>query len=160
MDVQVIDQAGKKASTLCLNEAVFGQDFNEGLVHQVVTAYQAGGRQGSVKQKTRSEVRGGGAKPWRQKGTGRARVGTIRSPIWVGGGRAFAARPQSYKQKINKKAYRVALRSMVSELQREERFIYVDSFVQETNKTKDLKAKLDELKLSNVLIITDRKSVV
>ena len=154
MDVQVIDQSGKQTSKLSLSDAVFAQDFNKALVHQAVVAYQAGGRQGSAKQKTRAEVRGGGAKPWRQKGTGRARVGTIRSPIWVGGGRAFAARPQSYKQKMNKKAYRVAMRSIVSELQREERLIFVDTFAAETNKTKDLKARLDGLKLSKVLIIT------
>ena len=104
-------------------EAAFGVDYNEALVHQVVTAYLAGSRAGTKAQKNRSAVRGGGAKPWRQKGTGRARAGTIRSPIWVGGGRAFAAKPRKHDQKVNKKMYRAALRSMLSELVRQDRLV-------------------------------------
>jgi len=103
-------------SGLKVSEVAFGRDFNESLIHQVVTAYLADARQGSKSQKSRSEVRGGGIKPWRQKGTGRARAGTIRSPIWVGGGRAFAAKPRNYTQKVNKKMYRAAMQSLLSEL--------------------------------------------
>ena len=106
-------------------EAAFGAEFNEALVHQVVTAYLAGSRAGTKAQKNRSAVRGGGAKPWRQKGTGRARAGTIRSPIWVGGGRAFAAKPRDYSQKVNKKMYRAAIRSVMSELVRQDRLVVV-----------------------------------
>ena len=154
MDVQIIDQSGKEISKLNLNAAVFDQAFNESLIHQVVTAYQAGGRQGSAKQKTRSEVSGGGSKPWRQKGTGRARSGTTRSPIWVGGGRAFAARPCSYNQKVNKKSYKVAMRSIVSQLCREDRLLVSDDLKQETSKTKDLKAKLVTIEHKSILLIT------
>ena len=133
----------------------FGVDFNEPLVHQVVTAYLAGARQGTKAQKTRSDVRGGGAKPWRQKGTGRARAGTIRSPIWVGGGRAFAARPRDYTQKVNKKMYRGALRSVLSELLRRERLVVVDELKVDAPSTKLLAARLAELELDNVLIVND-----
>ncbi len=137
-----------------VSEATFGRDFNEALVHQVVVAYGAGARQGSKAQKTRSEVRGGGKKPWRQKGTGRARAGTIRSPIFVGGGRAFAAKPQDHSQKVNKKMYRGAIRSILSELVRQERLIVVEKFGVEGPKTKALVAKLNELELNDVLIVT------
>ncbi|MEM8984000.1 MAG: 50S ribosomal protein L4 [Pseudomonadota bacterium] len=133
----------------------FGVDYNEALVHQVVTAYLAGARQGTKAQKTRSDVRGGGAKPWRQKGTGRARAGTIRSPIWVGGGRAFAARPRDYTQKVNKKMYRAALRSVLSELLRQDRLVIVDELKLEAPKTKLLASKLTDLELDNVLIVND-----
>lgn len=133
----------------------FGADYNEALIHQVVTAHRAHGRAGTKKQKNRSDARGGGAKPWRQKGTGRARVGTIRSPIWVGGGRAFAARPRDYEQKVNRKMYRAAMRSIVSELIRQERLVVVDSIAIEAPKTRDLVAKLNELKLDHVLILVD-----
>ena len=112
-------------------EAAFGADYNEALVHQVVTAYLAGSRAGTKAQKNRAAVRGGGAKPWRQKGTGRARAGTIRSPIWVGGGRAFAAQPRDHDQKVNKKMYRAALRSMLSELVRLVRLVIVNELVLE-----------------------------
>jgi large subunit ribosomal protein L4 len=136
-------------------EAAFGVDFNEALVHQVVTAYLAGARAGTKAQKNRSEARGGGAKPWRQKGTGRARVGTIRSPIWVGGGRAFAAKPRDYSQKVNKKMYRAALRSVLSELVRQDRLVVVETLELEAPKTKLLATKLKELELDNVLILNE-----
>jgi len=136
-------------------EAAFGVEFNEALVHQVVTAYLAGARAGTKAQKNRAAVRGGGAKPWRQKGTGRARAGTIRSPIWVGGGRTFAAQPRNYDQKVNKKMYRAALRSVMSELIRQERVVVVETFDLEAPKTKLLAARLKELDLNNVLILNE-----
>ena len=138
-----------------LSETAFARDFNEDLVHQVVVAYLAGGRQGSKAQKNRSQVRGGGRKPWRQKGTGRARAGTIRSPIWRGGGVTFAARPQDHSVKVNKKMYRGAIVCILSELIRQERLIAVESFSLEEPKTKLLKLKLEELDLKNVLILVD-----
>ena len=136
-------------------ESAFGAAFNEALVHQVVTAYLAGARAGTKAQKNRSAVRGGGAKPWRQKGTGRARAGTIRSPIWVGGGRTFAAQPRSYDQKDNKKMYSAALRSVLSELVRQDRLVVVESIELEAPKTKLLAGKLKELDLDNVLILNE-----
>jgi len=136
-------------------EAAFGAEFNEALVHQVVTAYLAGSRAGTKAQKNRSAVRGGGAKPWRQKGTGRARAGTIRSPIWVGGGRAFAAQPRNYSQKVNKKMYRAALRSVLSELVRQDRLVVVETLELEAPKTKLLATKLKELELDSVLILNE-----
>jgi large subunit ribosomal protein L4 len=141
-------------SALEVSESTFGRDFNEALVHQVVVAFGAGARQGSKAQKTRSEVRGGGKKPWRQKGTGRARAGTIRSPIFVGGGRAFAAKPQDHSQKVNKKMYRGAIKSILSELVRQDRLIVVEKFGVDGPKTKALVAKLNELELNDVLIVT------
>lgn len=142
-------------SALEVSDATFGREFNEALVHQVVVAYAAGARQGTRAQKNRSDVRGGGKKPWRQKGTGRARAGTIRSPIWVGGGVTFAARPQDHSQKVNKKMYRGAVRSILSELVRQDRLIVVENFSVEAPKTKELKAKLKEMELKDVLIITE-----
>lgn len=142
-------------SALEVSDATFGREFNEALVHQVVVAYAAGARQGTRAQKTRSDVRGGGKKPWRQKGTGRARSGTIRSPIWVGGGVTFAARPQDHSQKVNKKMYRGAVKSILSELVRQDRLIVVENFAVEAPKTKELKAKLKDLDLKDVLIITE-----
>ncbi len=136
-------------------DAAFAVEFNEPLVHQVVTAYLAAARAGTKAQKNRSTARGGGAKPWRQKGTGRARVGTIRSPIWVGGGRAFAAQPRDYSQKVNKKMYRAALRSMLSELVRQDRLVVVESLELEAPKTKLLAGKLKDLGLDNVLILNE-----
>ena len=136
-------------------EAAFGAEFNEALVHQVVTAYLAGGRAGTKAQKNRAAVRGGGTKPWRQKGTGRARAGTIRSPIWVGGGRAFAAQPRNHSQKVNKKMYRAALRSVLSELIRQDRLVIVKELELEAPKTKLLTTKLKELDLDNVLILNE-----
>lgn len=136
-------------------EAAFGAKFNEPLVHQVVTAYLAGARAGTKAQKSRSAVRGGGSKPWRQKGTGRARAGTIRSPIWVGGGRTFAAKPRDFSQKVNKKMYRAALRSVFSELVRQDRLIVVESLALEAPKTRLLAGKLREMELSNVLLLSE-----
>ncbi|MCV2884329.1 50S ribosomal protein L4 [Aestuariibacter sp. AA17] len=141
-------------SALEVSEATFGREFNEALVHQVVVAFGAGARQGTKAQKTRSEVSGGGKKPWRQKGTGRARAGTIRSPIWVGGGRAFAAKPQDHSQKVNRKMYRGAIKSILSELVRQERLVVVEKFGVDAPKTKALVAKLNELELNDVLIVT------
>lgn len=136
-------------------EAAFGAEFNESLVHQVVTAFLAGARAGTKAQKTRSDVRGGGAKPHAQKGTGRARAGTIRSPIWVGGGRAFAARPRNHGQKVNKKMYRAAMRSVFSELVRQDRLVVTESIKMEAPKTKELASMLKKLELDNVLIVNE-----
>ena len=136
-------------------EAAFGAEFNEALIHQVVTAYLSGGRAGTKAQKNRAAVRGGGAKPWRQKGTGRARAGTIRSPIWVGGGRTFAAAPRDHSQKVNKKMYRAALRSVLSELVRQDRLVIVNELALEAPKTKLLTNKLKELDLDSVLILNE-----
>ena len=136
-------------------ESAFGADFNEALVHQVVTAYLAGSRAGTKAQKNRSEARGGGTKPWRQKGTGRARAGTIVIPIWVGGGRTFAAKPRNYEQKVNKKMYRAALRSVLSELVRQERLVVIESLELEAPKTKLLANKLKDLGLDNVLVLNE-----
>ena len=136
-------------------EAAFGAKFNEALIHQVVTAYQAGSRAGTKAQKNRAAVSGGGAKPWNQKGTGRARAGTIRSPIWVGGGRTFAAKPRNFDQKVNKKMYRAALRSMLSELIRQDRLVVVNDLAIDAPKTKLLATKLKEYELNNVLILNE-----
>ena len=149
MDIQV-----HGGSSLNVADAVFGQDFNETLVHQVVVAYMAAGRSGTSAQKTRAAVRGGGAKPFRQKGTGRARAGTSRSPIWRGGGIIFAATPRDYSQKVNKKAYRVAIRSILSELVRQERLVVVESFAVDSPKTRQLVEKLKAMDLDNVLIVS------
>ena len=148
---------GKKTSkdTVSLSEDAFGRDYNEALVHQSVVTYQAGGRQGTVQQKTRSDVRWGGRKPWRQKGTGRARSGTIRSPIWRGGGVTFAARPRDFSKKLNKKMYKGAMRCILSELVRQNRLVVVDDFVVDTHKTKELVSKLREFGLDNVLIVSE-----
>ncbi|QJR00401.1 MULTISPECIES: 50S ribosomal protein L4 [Halomonas] len=143
------------AGTVEVSDATFGKEFNEALVHQVVTAYLAGGRQGTRAQKNRSDVRGGGKKPWRQKGTGRARAGTIRSPLWRSGGVTFAARPQDHSQKVNRKMYRAAMRSILSELVRQERLVAVEEISVEAPKTKQLVAKLEELGLEKVLIVTE-----
>lgn len=136
-------------------DSAFGAEFNEPLVHQVVTAFLAGGRAGTKAQKNRSAVRGGGTKPWRQKGTGRARAGTIRSPIWVGGGRAFAASPRNHSQKVNRKMYRGALRSVFSELVRQDRLVVVESLEMKAPKTKELAQLLKTHELDNVLIVNE-----
>ena len=138
-----------------VSDETFGQDFKESLVHQVVTACLAGMRAGTTQQKTRSQVNGGGVKPWRQKGTGRARAGTIRSPIWRGGGKAFAATPRNYAQKVNRKMYRAAMRSILSELVRQQRLVAVDAFAVDAPKTRELVGKLGELGPENVLIVTE-----
>ena len=139
-----------------VSEATFGREFSEALVHQVVTAYLAGGRAGTKAQKNRSDVRGGGRKPWRQKGTGRARAGTIRSPLWRGGGITFAARPQDHSQKVNRKMYRGALQVILSELVRQDRLIVLDSFELKTPKTSELLAKLSEQGFEKGLIVTEQ----
>ncbi len=136
-------------------EVAFGADFNEALVHQVVTAFLAGARAGTKAQKNRAEARGGGAKPYRQKGTGRARAGTIRSPIWVGGGRAFAAKPRKFDQKVNKKMFCGALRSVFSELVRQDRLVVTESVSLQAPKTKELAGVLNKLGLDNVLIVNE-----
>jgi len=148
---------GKKTSkdTVSLSEDAFGRDYNEALVHQSVVTYLAGGRQGTVQQKTRSDVRWVGRKPWLQKGTGRARSGTIRSPIWRGGGVTFAARPRDFSKKLNKKMYKGAMRCILSELVRQNRLVVVDDFVVDTHKTKELVSKLREFGLDNVLIVSE-----
>ena len=149
---------GKKTGKekISLSDKSFSREYNEPLVHQMVVTYMAGTRQGTVKQKTRSEVRGGGRKPWRQKGTGRARAGTIRSPIWRSGGVTFAAKPQDYSKKLNKKMYRGAMQCILSEQIRQERLIVVNEFTVESHKTKDLVNKLKGFGLDNVLIISDQ----
>lgn len=141
--------------TVAVSEVAFGKEFNEALVHQVVTAYLAGARQGTAQQKKRDEVRGGGKKPWKQKGTGRARAGSIRSPLWRGGGKIHAARPRDFDQKVNRKMYRGALQCILSELIRQDRLLVVDDFSVAAPKTKDLVAKLKGLGLSNALIVTE-----
>jgi large subunit ribosomal protein L4 len=143
MKLQLKNASG--ASEIQLSDAAFGRAYNEALVHQVVTAYMAGGRAGTKRQKSRAEVRGGGKKPWSQKGTGQARAGSIRSPIWVGGGRAFAARPRDFSQKVNRKMYRAAMQSMVSELIRQDRLVAVESLELSAPRTKLLLGKLKEL---------------
>lgn len=154
MNVNLIAPGGN-GGTLEVSDTAFGREFNEPLVHQVVVAFLAAARQGTRAQKTRAEVRGGGRKPFRQKGTGRARAGTIRSPIWRTGGKTFAARPQDHSQKVNRKMYRGALQCIVSELLRQGRLIVTDAFAVDAPKTKSLLAKLKDLDLTNVLIVTD-----
>jgi large subunit ribosomal protein L4 len=138
-----------------LSEVAFGKEFNEALVHQVVTAYLAGGRQGTRAQKTRAEVSGGGKKPFKQKGTGRARAGSIRSPLWRGGGKTFAAKPQDWAQKVNRKMYRGAMQCILAELVRQERLILVEEISVSAPKTKELLAKLKNLGAENALIVTE-----
>ena len=144
-----------KKQNIDISDSAFGRDFNESLVHQAVVSFMAGSRQGTSQQKTRSDVRGGGKKPYRQKGTGRARAGTIRSPLWRGGGVAFASRPRDYSKKINKKMYRAAIRSIFSELLRQERLVAIENPVLDKPKTKEIAKFLSEFSLSKVLIITD-----
>jgi len=152
MTLQLHGAAGKD---LQVSETAFGRDFNEGLVHQVVTAYMAAGRSGTKAQKTRAQVRGGGAKPWRQKGTGRARAGSIRSPIWVGGGRTFAASPRNYEQKVNRKMYRAAMQSLLSELVRQGRLKIVESLEVSEPRTRLMVEKLKELSVDNGLFVVE-----
>lgn len=138
-----------------VSDTTFGREFNEALVHQVVVSYMAGARQGTKAQKTRSEVQGGGRKPYRQKGTGRARAGTIRSPIWRGGGTTFAAKPRDHSKKVNKKMYRGAMQAILSELVRQDRLVVAEAFSVAEPKTKEVAAKLKELELNNVLIVVE-----
>lgn len=142
-------------TTLSVADAVFGVDYNEALVHQVVTAYLNGGRAGTKAQKSKAMVRGGGRKPWKQKGTGQARAGSIRSPLWRGGGKTFAAVPRDHSQKVNKKMYRGAIRSIISELNRNGSLLVADSFTVEAAKTKSLIEKLNVIGENDILIVTD-----
>ena len=154
MELSIATPQGAKG-TVSVSEVAFGKEFNQDLVHQAVVAYMAGARQGTKAQKNRADVSGGGKKPWRQKGTGRARAGTIRSPIWRSGGVTFAAQPRSFEQKLNKKMYRAAMRCILSELARQERLVVVEGFALEAPKTKSLIEKLAQFDLSDVLIVTE-----
>ena len=154
MELTIQKSGMEKAGIMNVADSVFAAKFNEPLIHQVLSSYLAGARSGTKAQKSRSEVRGGGRKPWRQKGTGRARAGTIRSPLWRSGGVTFAAKPRDHSKKLNKKMYRGAMRSILSELVRQERFICVDEFDVAEPKTKLVKEKLVGLDLEEVLIVT------
>ncbi|MFL2501559.1 MAG: 50S ribosomal protein L4 [Luminiphilus sp.] len=155
MELNVVKPGNEAAGTVAVSEANFAREYNEALVHQVVTAYLSGARQGTRAQKTRAEVAGGGKKPWRQKGTGRARAGTIRSPIWRSGGVTFAAKPQDHSQKVNRKMYRAAMRSILSELARTDRLMIVEALDVEQPKTKLLVETLKGYGVDNVLIVAD-----
>jgi large subunit ribosomal protein L4 len=155
MDISLQSASGKKAGSLSVSDSVFGVEYNEPLVHQVVVAYMNAARAGTKAQKTRAEVSGGNSKPFKQKGTGRARAGTTRGPLWRTGGRAFAARPRSYEQKVNRKMYRAAMRSILSELIRQDRLATFEAFSVDGPKTKALAARLGEMKTGNALIIID-----
>lgn len=150
MDIQLQNSNNK----LSVSDAVFGAEYNEALVHQIVTAYRNGGRSGTKAQKSKGMVRGGGKKPWKQKGTGQARAGSIRSPLWRGGGKTFAAVPRDFSQKVNKKMYRGALRSIVSELARQGHLLIAESFSVDAPKTKGLQAQLSKLGANDILIVT------
>ncbi|MGH8227740.1 MAG: 50S ribosomal protein L4 [Steroidobacteraceae bacterium] len=151
MNLKLVNGGGE----VPVSEAAFGRKLNEALVHQVVTAYRAAGRSGTKAQKSRADVRGGGKKPWAQKGTGQARAGSIRSPIWVGGGRAFAARPRDFAQKVNRKMYRGAMCSMLSELARQDRIRVTPGIELDAPKTKLLAARLRDWSLEDVLIVVE-----
>jgi large subunit ribosomal protein L4 len=153
VELSIVKPGNNAAGKVSVSDVAFAREFNEDLVHQVVTAFLAGARQGTRAQKNRSDVRGGGKKPWRQKGTGRARAGTIRSPIWRGGGVTFAARPQDHTQKVNRKMYRAAMRSIMSELARQDRLVVVESLALNEPKTKLLVKQLEGYGLDNVLIV-------
>ncbi|MDY0005314.1 MAG: 50S ribosomal protein L4 [Spongiibacteraceae bacterium] len=155
MELNIAKPGSGAAGTVSVSDTTFAREYNEDLIHQVVTAYMAGGRQGSRAQKTRAEVRGGGKKPWRQKGSGRARAGSSRSPIWRSGGVTFAARPQDHSKKVNRKMYRAALSSILSELARQDRLVVVEDFAVEQPKTKLLLKGLGDYGLSDVLIISE-----
>lgn len=156
MDLKIIElKTGQDSGVVQVSDAVFGVEFNQSLVHQVVTAYMAGARSGTKGQKNRAAVSGGGAKPWAQKGSGRARAGTSRSPIWIGGGRAFPGHNRDFSQKVNKKMFRGALRSIFSELVRAGRLVVVDDFKVEAPKTKEFLSKLSTLNVKDVLVVTE-----
>jgi large subunit ribosomal protein L4 len=156
VELSIVKPGKAKPGKVSVSDVAFAREFNEDLVHQVVTAYLAGSRQGTRAQKNRSAVSGGGKKPWRQKGTGRARAGTIRSPIWRSGGVTFAAKPQDHSQKVNRKMYRAALRSIMSELARQDRLVVVESLDVDEPKTKLLAKQLSDYGLDNVLIVSDQ----
>jgi large subunit ribosomal protein L4 len=158
MELKIAKPGNVAGGAVQVSDLTFAREFNEDLVHQVVTAYLNAARQGSRQQKTRSEVSGGGKKPWKQKGGGRARAGTIRSPIWRGGGVTFAARPQDHSQKVNRKMYRAAIQAILSELARQDRLIVVESIDVEQPKTKLLLSLLAGYSLQNVLIVSDQIS--
>ena len=151
MDLQIFNGS----NNVSVNDAVFDCEFKEGLVHQAVTAFMAGARQGTKAQKNRSAVRGGGAKPWAQKGTGRARAGTSRSPLWRSGGVTFAAQPRDHSVKLNKKMYRAAIRAILSELVRQERLVVVEDFAVAETKTKAMVAKMKEFGEGSSLVVTE-----
>ncbi len=155
MELSITAPGNASAGTVQVSDATFARDFNEDLVHQAVVAYLAAGRQGSRKQKTRSEVSGGGRKPWKQKGSGRARAGSIRSPLWRTGGTTFAAVPQDHSQKLNRKMYRAAMRSILSELARQERLVVVESFGVAEPRTKLLAQQLAGYQLGEALIVAE-----
>ena len=154
MELSILKSGSSEAGSVSVSDVIFAREYNEDLVHQVVTAYMAGARQGTRGQKNRAAVSGGGKKPWRQKGTGRARAGTIRSPIWRGGGVTFAAQPQDHGQKVNRKMYRAAMQSIMSELARQDRLMVVESLDLEAPKTKLLVKQLSEYGVQNVLIVS------
>ncbi|MEO1079261.1 MAG: 50S ribosomal protein L4 [Pseudomonadota bacterium] len=158
MELNIVKPGNEEAGTLSVSEATFAREYNEDLVHQVVTSYLAGARQGTRAQKNRSDVSGGGKKPWRQKGTGRARAGTIRSPIWRSGGVTFAARPQDHSVKVNRKMYRAALKTIMSELARQGRLVVVESLDVEAPKTKLLVQQLDGYGVNSALLVADEVS--
>ena len=157
MELKLIDAQGKSASTLAASDAAFGREYNESLVHQLVVAYQANGRQGTRKQKERGEVAKSNKKPWRQKGTGRARAGRASSPLWRGGGKMFAASPdENFTQKINRKMYRAGVAAILSQLAREDRLAVVDTFTVEAPKTRLLAEKVKGMGYDDLLIVTDQ----
>ncbi|MBK6287500.1 MAG: 50S ribosomal protein L4 [Gammaproteobacteria bacterium] len=155
MELSITGPGNASTGTVQVSDVTFAREFNEDLVHQAVVAYMAGGRQGTRAQKTRSEVRGGGRKPFKQKGSGRARAGSIRSPLWRSGGVTFAAQPQDHSQKLNRKMYRAAMRSILSELARQQRLVVVESMGLEQPKTKLLAQRLADFAFQNVLIVSD-----
>ncbi len=156
MELKIIDAQGQAATTVSASDALFGREFNQALVHQIVTAYQANGRRGTRAQKGRSDVRHSGKKPWRQKGTGRARAGDTASPLWRGGGKIFPNLPdENFQQKVNRKMYRAGMCSILSQLAREDRLRVVDSFLMESPKTKLLAQKIRQMGLDSALVITD-----
>lgn len=158
MELSIVKPGNEAAGTLSVSDATFAREYNEDLIHQVVTSYLAGARQGTRAQKNRSAVSGGGKKPWRQKGTGRARAGTIRSPIWRAGGVTFAAQPQDHSLKVNRKMYRAALKTIVSELARQERLVVVENLDVEAPKTKLLVSQLEGYGVNSALLIADEVS--
>lgn len=158
MELSIVKPGNEAAGTLSVSDATFAREYNEDLVHQVVTSYLAGARQGTRAQKNRAAVRGGGKKPWRQKGTGRARAGTIRSPIWRSGGVTFAAQPQDHSVKVNRKMYRAALKAIMSELARQGRLVVVEALELEAPKTKLLVGQLEAYGVSGALLVADEIS--
>lgn len=158
MELSIVKPGNEDAGTLSVSDANFAREYNEDLVHQVVTSYLAGARQGTRAQKSRADVRGGGRKPWRQKGTGRARAGTIRSPIWRSGGVTFAARPQDHRVKVNRKMYRAALKTIMSELARQGRLLVVETLEVDAPKTRLLIEQLEDYGVNSALLLADEVS--